>query len=57
MGKQAGANLEADWGSVQILIFPEGTVIPVDKPAPTVISSTTDSGQPAQATAAAAHQP
>ena len=57
MGKQADANLEADWGSVQILIFPEGTVIPVDKPAPTVISSTTDSGQPAQATAAAAHQP
>jgi hypothetical protein len=56
MGKQAGANLEADWGSVQILIFPVGTVIPADKPAP-AISSTTDSGRPAQITAAVAHQP
>ena len=25
MGKQAGANLEADWGSIQILIYPAGT--------------------------------
>ena len=57
MGKQAGANLEADWGSIQILIFPEGTVIPADKPAPAVLSSTTDSGRPAQVTAAVAHQP
>ena len=57
MGKQAGANLEADWGSIQILIFPEGTVIPADKPAPAVITSTTDSGRPAQVTAAVAHQP
>jgi len=40
MGKQAGANLEADWGSIQILIFPAGTVIPADKPAPAAITST-----------------
>ena len=33
MGKQAGANADADWGSIQILIFPAGTVIPADKPA------------------------
>ena len=59
MGKQAGANLDADWGSIQILIFPAGTEIPVDKPtpAPAAISSTTDSGRPAQVTAAVTHQP
>ena len=57
MGKQAGANLDADWGSIQILIFPAGTEIPADKPAPAAISSTTDSGRPVQVTAAVAHQP
>jgi hypothetical protein len=31
MGKQTGANLDADWGSIQILIFPAGTEIPADK--------------------------
>jgi phospholipid/cholesterol/gamma-HCH transport system substrate-binding protein len=58
LGKQAGANLEADWGSIQILIFPAGTEIPAEKPAPVpaAVSSTTDSGRPAQVTAAA-HQP
>ena len=30
MGKQTGANLDADWGSIQILIFPAGTEIPAD---------------------------
>jgi hypothetical protein len=48
MGKQIGANLDADWGSIQILIFPAGTEIPADKPAPLVISSTTNAGSPAQ---------
>jgi len=28
MGKQSGANLDADWGSVQVLIYPEGTEQP-----------------------------
>jgi phospholipid/cholesterol/gamma-HCH transport system substrate-binding protein len=40
LGKQAGANLDADWGSVQLLVFPAGTVIPADKPAPAAITST-----------------
>jgi phospholipid/cholesterol/gamma-HCH transport system substrate-binding protein len=57
LGKQSGANLDADWGSIQILVFPAGTEIPAEKPAPAVLSSTTDSGQPAQVTAAVAHQP
>jgi hypothetical protein len=57
MGKQAGANLDADWGSIQILVFPAGTEIPPNKPAPAVGSSTTDSSKPAQATAASTQKP
>jgi phospholipid/cholesterol/gamma-HCH transport system substrate-binding protein len=57
MGKQAGANLEADWGSIQILIFPAGTVIPADKPTPAVSSPAADSSRPSQITAPAAPQP
>jgi len=33
-GKQAGTAIDADWGSIQILIFPTGTEMPADKPAP-----------------------
>jgi phospholipid/cholesterol/gamma-HCH transport system substrate-binding protein len=57
MGKTTGANLEADWGSIQILIYPAGTEIPADKPAAAVSSSTTDADKPAQVTAAAAQKP
>jgi hypothetical protein len=28
MGKQTGTGIDADWGSIQILIFPTGTAIP-----------------------------
>ena len=38
IGKQAGANMDADWGSIQILIFPVGTVPPTEKAAPIGIS-------------------
>jgi outer membrane protein OmpA-like peptidoglycan-associated protein len=31
MGKQAGTNGDADWGSIQIEIFPEGTPAPASK--------------------------
>ena len=57
MGKQTGANLDADWGSIQILIFPAGTELPVDKPAPVVSSSTVDAVRPVQATAVATQKP
>jgi phospholipid/cholesterol/gamma-HCH transport system substrate-binding protein len=57
MGKQEGANLEADWGSIQILIYPAGTAIPADKPAPAVTSSTPDADRPVQITAAATQKP
>jgi hypothetical protein len=57
MGKQAGANLEADWGSIQILIFPAGTEIPVNRQTPIVSSPVTDYDSSAQVTSAAAQKP
>jgi len=57
MGKQTGANLEAYWGSIQILIYPAGTEIPVEKPAPAVSSSTTEADRPVQVTAATTQKP
>ncbi|MGD0546259.1 MAG: MlaD family protein [Terracidiphilus sp.] len=57
MGKQAGASLDADWGSIQILIFPAGAEIPADKLPPASSSSRTDADRPVQVTAATAHQP
>jgi len=57
MGKQTGANLEADWGSIQILIYPAGTEIPADKPASAVSSATTGADRPVQITAAATPKP
>jgi phospholipid/cholesterol/gamma-HCH transport system substrate-binding protein len=57
MGKQAGTNLDADWGSIQILIYPPGTEIPVDKPAPAVSSSTPEADKPTQVTAVATQKP
>jgi hypothetical protein len=56
-GKQPGANLEADWGSIQILIFPAGTVIPAVKPAQAANSSATDAGKPLPVAASATQNP
>lgn len=57
IGKQSGADLEADWGSVQIIIYPAGTEISADTPASTVSSSTSDAARPAQNTAATTQKP
>jgi phospholipid/cholesterol/gamma-HCH transport system substrate-binding protein len=57
MGKQAGASLEADWGAIQILIYPAGTAIPEDKPAPLSSSSATGAHRPGQITAAVGQDP
>jgi len=57
MGKQTGANVDADWGSIQILIFPAGTEIPADKPAPAASTSATDAVHSAQANAATTQGP
>ena len=56
MGKQTAANPDAGWGSIQILIYPAGTVIPADKPTATK-SSTPSVEQPAQADTAATQKP
>ncbi|HZL52292.1 MAG TPA: MlaD family protein [Terracidiphilus sp.] len=53
MGKQTGANMDAEWGSIQILIFPVGTEIPTDKPVPVASSSAADAERPIQVTAVA----
>jgi phospholipid/cholesterol/gamma-HCH transport system substrate-binding protein len=57
VGKQTGANPEADWGSIQILIYPAGTEIPAATPAPAVSSSTTDADPPVQVTTAETPKP
>ncbi|MGB0081237.1 MAG: MlaD family protein [Terracidiphilus sp.] len=57
IGKQAGAGLDADWGSIQILIYPAGTEIPADKPAPAASLSTPEADKPVQVTAAASQKP
>jgi phospholipid/cholesterol/gamma-HCH transport system substrate-binding protein len=46
LGKQAGPSLDADWGSIQILIFPAGTVMPTAKLPPAAITSVTDAVSP-----------
>ena len=51
MGKQAGSGLDADWGSIQILIFPAGTEIPADKQPPVAVPATIASDRPAQVSA------
>jgi phospholipid/cholesterol/gamma-HCH transport system substrate-binding protein len=56
-GKQAGANADGDWGSIQILIYPAGTEIPATTPAPAVSVSTTNADPPAQVTAVSKPKP
>ena len=56
-GKQTGANLDADWGSIQVLIYPAGTVIPVDKSAPAANSPPSDADKPVQVSTAATQKP
>jgi phospholipid/cholesterol/gamma-HCH transport system substrate-binding protein len=44
LGKQAGANLDAEWGSIQILLYPAGTTVPSpsEQPAPMPAKNDTD---------------
>ena len=58
-GKQTSAStgVDGDWGSIQILVFPEGTVIPTSKPEPTSDSERPRADRAAQATAAATAKP
>ena len=49
IGKQSGTATDAEWGSIQILVFPTGTPMPPDKPAATAASPTQEAGQPERA--------
>ncbi len=53
MGKQVGSGKEADWGEIQILIFPKGAVLPAEKQ-PGGNPSTADASQSGQGVAATA---
>lgn len=57
IGKQKGTNLDDDSGSIQILIFPTGTEIPVDKPAPVGSATSIDARRPAGVTVTATQKP
>ena len=55
MGKQAGVNIDADWGSIQILIFASGTEMPADKP-PIVSAPIANADRPVPMTPAVAQK-
>ena len=53
MGKQTEGKSDADWGTIQIFIYPAGTEIPPNKQAQAGALSKAISGQPDQASATA----
>jgi len=57
MGKQKSTSPNDDWGSIQILIFPTGTELPADKPAPAGSASSTDPHRPGGVTATGVQKP
>ena len=57
MGKQTHAGSQADWGSIQILVFPTGTEMPAPKPEPAADSPAANTGRPIQVTAGITQKP
>jgi outer membrane protein OmpA-like peptidoglycan-associated protein len=57
LGKHADTNSENGWGTVQILVYPEGTATPPKKPAQAASSSKTASDQPDEASTSAMPKP
>jgi phospholipid/cholesterol/gamma-HCH transport system substrate-binding protein len=57
IGKQTGASLDTDWGSIQILIFPTGTAIPAETVTPVAGSSATSVAGPVAVTAGVTEEP
>jgi phospholipid/cholesterol/gamma-HCH transport system substrate-binding protein len=57
MGKQTGANSDAGWGTVQILIYPAGTESPPNKQTQAGVASKAAADQPGQASTAATPKP
>jgi phospholipid/cholesterol/gamma-HCH transport system substrate-binding protein len=57
LGKQTGANADAEGGSIQILIYPTGTEIPAPKMPSAAATSSSPTARPTQVTADATHTP
>jgi phospholipid/cholesterol/gamma-HCH transport system substrate-binding protein len=51
LGKLAGSGLDADWGSIRILIYPAGTNTPQDSKPPVAVTTGIALGPPAQPSA------
>jgi hypothetical protein len=49
LGKQAGSSQDADWGSIQILVYPTGTELPSDKELPVALPARIASDRPVNA--------
>ena len=49
LGKQAGSSQDADWGSIQILVYPRGTELPSDKELPVALPARIASDRPVNA--------
>jgi hypothetical protein len=56
MGKEADPNADADWGSIQILIFATGTEMPADKPSQPASAPIASASQSLPAAAGAAQK-
>lgn len=57
MGKQTGAKPDAEWGTIQVLVFPAGTEMPTDKPAAVGAQSGAVVSGPARITATVTQKP
>jgi phospholipid/cholesterol/gamma-HCH transport system substrate-binding protein len=57
MGKQPEANSDAGWGSVQVVLYPSGAVMPPSKQAQVPLSSKTVSDPPSEGSGASVLKP
>lgn len=57
LGKQTGANLDADWGSIQILLYPAGTEVPTKSESPVAVPAKAGTDQPAKISLGPAPKP
>jgi hypothetical protein len=48
LGKQAGASLDADWGSIRVLLYPAGAPIPPGVQPPVASPAKVDTDKPAK---------
>jgi outer membrane protein OmpA-like peptidoglycan-associated protein len=57
LGKQSGANVDAEWGSIQILLYPAGTEVPANSKAPASIPAKSEMDRPAKISQGPASKP